>query len=77
MQYKPMSSFLQDKVPGGKKHTVSETVFVNLLVPVHKTASSLPRHNVQPVEVKLPCLGSQLRYETKAKMSTLGCFSPY
>lgn len=49
-------------------HTVSETVFINLLIPVH---------NVQPMEVKRPRVGSQFHYETKTKMSKLGFFSPY
>lgn len=58
-------------------HTVSETVFTNLLIPVHKTASSLPMNNLQPMELKCPCFGSQLHYETKAKMSRIGFFCPY
>lgn len=67
MQYKLQLSFEKDKVLGGKMHTVSETVFINLLLPVHKTSSSLPKHNVQPMKVNLPYSGSQLHYETKVK----------
>lgn len=40
MQYKLLLSFEKDKVLGGKMHTVSETVFVNLLLPVRKTILS-------------------------------------
>lgn len=47
-------------------HTVSEIVFINLLIPVHMTATSLPKHNIQSVEVKILVL--EIRFFMKQRL---------